>query len=244
MTAEGYRRRAAAVKICGLQSVEMIRQVAHLPIDYIGLMFAPSKRRITSEQARDMIAELRKPDRQAAAPLAVGVFVNPERDELSRLLDDVKLDIVQLHGQESPELCGWVRDTFGVKVVKVVSLEAGDSGRRQAAGSEPGIDSRIAERLDPYRGAIDGLLLDTFEPVVGGGSGKTFSWAAIPPYSEWAKQAGIPLWVAGGLQADNVADLLTEYRPDGVDVSSGVETDGHKDVTKISAFVERVKACV
>lgn len=84
-------------------------------------------------------------------------------------------------------------------------------------------------------------MLDTHDPLYGGGSGKTFAWERIPAYAEWAKSREIALFVAGGLQPDNVQQLIQTYTPFGVDVSSGVETEGVKDIAKITAFVERVK---
>ena len=87
---------------------------------------------------------------------------------------------------------------------------------------------------------LDVLLLDTFDPQ-GGGSGKTFRWEAIPPYAEWAAGEGVPLFVAGGLTAGNVGELIAAFAPAGVDVSSGVETDGVKDLQKIRDFARKVK---
>lgn len=103
-------------------------------------------------------------------------------------------------------------------------------------------ESERLSTLDPYAGCIDGLLIDTYDPVYGGGSGKTFAWDLIPPYQEWAKRQGIPLFVAGGLDSDNVSHLIGQYAPYGVDVSSGVESEpGVKDINKVMAFIERVK---
>jgi phosphoribosylanthranilate isomerase len=105
-------------------------------------------------------------------------------------------------------------------------------------------DADVERQLGGYRGAVDAILLDTHDPVYGGGSGTTFAWECIPPYLRWAREAGIRLLVAGGLSADNVGELVAAYGPDGVDVSSGVETDGVKDIAKIRDFVERVTSVV
>jgi phosphoribosylanthranilate isomerase len=237
----------SSVKICGLQHPDMVKSILHLPIDFIGFVFAPSKRRVTSAQAREMIQVL---EAQRAAglhtPLSVGVFVNPTTDELEAIMSDAALDVIQLHGQESPEECRWVKEHFpGVQVWKVVSVIQGYSSHEteRLSTEDPSIEfnSVVAAFLNPYKGFVDGILLDTFDPVYGGGSGKPFAWDAIPPYQEWCRSAGIKLLVAGGLQPDNVEELLSAFTPDGVDVSSGVETDGVKDVLKITRFVERVK---
>jgi phosphoribosylanthranilate isomerase len=100
----------------------------------------------------------------------------------------------------------------------------------------------ITNQLDPYRGLCDSILLDTYDPIVGGGTGETFAWNRIPAYQAWAAEAGMPLIIAGGLKPDNVGELITNYKPDGVDVSSGVETAGAKDILLIKAFIERVRS--
>jgi phosphoribosylanthranilate isomerase len=220
------------VKICGLQSVEVIKSMMHLPVDHIGFVFAKSKRQVTPRQAGEMIDFLRKSS-WAPRPLTVGVFVNPTAEELSETLKEAPLDVVQLHSQESPEFCKWVKEQLKVDVYKVISV-------KKESDSAPSMEA-VRTQLDPYRGSIDAVLLDTFDPVYGGGSGKTFAWDCIPPYQQWAREAGVRFLVAGGLHPENVGELIAAYRPDGVDVSSGVETDGTKDIHKITAFVERVK---
>ncbi|WP_246239169.1 phosphoribosylanthranilate isomerase [Paenibacillus anseongensis] len=221
------------VKICGLQSVEVLKSVIHLPIDHIGLVFAPSKRQVKPDKAAELISYLRsEADQGVSVPLTVGVFVNPSQEQLTEIMAVAPLDVVQLHSQETPEFCKWVREQFDVQVFKSVSISKSENKIPSSA--------EVAAQLDPYIGSVDAVLLDTFDPVYGGGSGKTFAWDCIPVYQEWARTAGVKLLVAGGLQPDNVDQLVEAYRPDGVDVSSGVETDGVKDIAKITAFVERV----
>ncbi|UQZ81912.1 N-(5'-phosphoribosyl)anthranilate isomerase [Paenibacillus konkukensis] len=230
-----------SVKICGLKTPDMVQSILHLPIDYIGFVFAKSKRQVTPQQAGEMIrviAERREAGK--AVPLTVGVLVNPTREELVAVMQEAPLDILQLHGHETPQECRRIKSEFpGVKLWRVVSVAR--TGQAAGANDSDAEHSVIAAALDPYAETVDAILLDTFDPVYGGGSGKTFSWEAIPPYQAWSRAAGIPLLVAGGLQPDNVGELLDVYTPDGVDVSSGVETDGVKDIMKITSFVERVK---
>jgi phosphoribosylanthranilate isomerase len=226
----------ASVKICGIQHTAMLEAAAHLPIDHIGFVFAKSKRQVTPEQAGELIRYMRENQSSGAAvPDAVGVFVNPTQEELIHTLKVAPLDIVQLHGQETPEFCRWVKEHLQVQVFKVMSVQRSDK-------AIPSI-TLISVQLDPYLGAIDGLLLDTHDPIYGGGSGVPFAWDCIPVYKSWTQAAGIKLLVAGGLSPENVSELVEAYNPDGVDVSSGVETDGVKDIHKIAAFVERVKHC-
>lgn len=220
---------STVLKICGLQSVEVLKSMINLPVDYIGFVFAKSRRQVSPKQAAELIQVLRQWD-DGNIPAAVGVLVNPDLNGLEELLQEAALDVVQLHGQESPQFCREVKERFPVSVFKAVSIE---SGR---------IEAERLSLLDSYAGCIDGLLLDTYDPVYGGGSGKTFAWELIPPYQQWASQHGIPLFVAGGLDSDNVSHLIGQYAPYGVDVSSGVESGpGVKDINKVTAFVERVK---
>lgn len=224
---------APTVKICGLQSVEVLKSVINLPIDHIGFVFAPSKRQVTADKASELIGYLQGEAASGTAiPLTVGVFVNPTKEQLTEILAVAPLDVVQLHSQETPAFCRWVREQFQVQVFKSVSISKTEN--RIPTPEE------VAAQLDPYAGMVDAVLLDTFDPVYGGGSGTTFAWDCIPVYQEWARRAGVKLLVAGGLQPDNVNQLVEAFRPDGVDVSSGVETNGVKDIAKITAFVERV----
>jgi phosphoribosylanthranilate isomerase len=241
----------ALVKICGLQDEATVRGLRGLPIDMVGFMFAPSRRRVSSQQARALAAALR--DRGGEpAPLAVGVFMNPTMGELRAAVEDALLDAVQMHGGESPELCREVRERLGVALYKVVSVgtrggptvgsavsSAADSATGSVSDGDP--EAAVASSLDAYRDVVDAILLDTYDPIVGGGTGRTFSWDRIPAYLAWTRAHGKKLIIAGGLTVDNVRELVDRYRPDGVDVSSGVETDGVKDITKIASFVERVK---
>jgi phosphoribosylanthranilate isomerase len=217
------------VKICGLQDVEVLKWMIHLPLNYIGLVFAPSRRRVTVDQAAELVAEL-KGWKNGEVPRTAGVFVNPDIAELRELLSGVPLDVIQLHGDESPEFCREVQEAFPqVQVWKALSVD----NNRQSGDRYNQIKS--------YAGTVDAILLDTYDPRQNGGSGRTFAWEEIPAYKEQADILGIPLFVAGGLHPGNVGELIEGYAPDGVDVSSGVETEGVKDIAKMTAFVERVK---
>lgn len=216
-----------AVKICGLQSVEVLKSMVNLPVDYVGFVFARSKRQISGSRAAELLPVLREWS-VGAGPQSVGVFVNPTLEELDEVLRQAPLDILQLHGTESPEFCRKVKDAYGVKIIKAFSVKTDGTVHTGAT-------------LKEYVSVLDGLLLDTYDPEYGGGSGITFDWAAAEPYRQWAKEHGIPFLAAGGLHPDNVRVLIETLQPDGVDVSSGVETDGVKDIAKMTAFVERVK---
>ena len=227
------------VKICGFRSAEAVRAIRGLPIDYIGFVFADSKRQVTPQVALSISRARTSAAVNGSMPQTVGVFVNPSIEELAEVLRIVPLDVIQLHGQEHPDFCRAVKEKFaGIKLFKVLPVPTAEASDDDDSGSGESVAEVAA---DPYRGTIDALILDTFDRQASGGTGKTFRLSVIPDYAAWAERTGIPLIVAGGLHADNVAELLTRYRPHGVDVSSGVETAGDKDVQKIEAFVERVK---
>lgn len=221
----------ALVKICGLQDVEVLKSMVQLPLNYIGFVFAPSRRRVSPVRAAELLTVLGEWEHEEA-PLAAGVFVNPTLEELRELLSTVLLDVIQLHGDESPEFCHKVKEAFPqVQIWKAFSVIVNNNDQLKNSPT----------RFINYAGAVDAFLLDTFDPEQKGGSGRTFAWEEIPAYKEQAAGLGLPLFVAGGLHPDNVSELLNDYAPDGVDVSSGVETDGVKDIAKMTAFVERVK---
>lgn len=229
--------------------------MAGLPVDEIGFVFAPSKRQVTPERAAELLRAARAtPMNGGQPPRAVGVFVNPSLESLADTLSQVPLDVVQLHGAETAAFCREVGERFGTELWRVLSVqEAPEPGKGEgegtaAAGTSGGdrddtivngvaVRARTgADRIAEYEGAASAVLLDT----AGGGTGRAFRWEWIPAYREAAHRLGLRLIVAGGLTPDNVGELVSAYRPDGVDVSSGVETDGVKDIDKIAAFAERV----
>ncbi|MDB4867037.1 MAG: phosphoribosylanthranilate isomerase [Cohnella sp.] len=216
------------VKICGIRDEQTLRHMAGLPVQYVGFVFAPSKRQVTAGQAARMHAVSREIAMQGGQPpRTVGVFVNPTLDQLTEVLQQVPLDVVQLHGQETAEFCREVGKRLGVEVWRALSADEPPGDSASAAGPA---------RLADYEGAVSTVLIDT----AGGGTGRTFGWDLIPSYQERARQHGLRLFVAGGLTPDNVSELLAAHSPDGVDISSGVETEGTKDIKKMAAFAERV----
>jgi phosphoribosylanthranilate isomerase len=211
------------IKICGLTTASVVEAVSGYSVEQVGFVFAMSRRKITPEQAGIFIMQLRSSGSKA---LSVGVFVNPSMEELRDTLHLAPLDVIQLHGNESPDFCSFVKREFPDKLIyKVFAVDS-------VATSES-----VAQLLEPYRDVVDAIMLD----AAGGGTGTTFQWESIPTYQTWTRFAHLPLIIAGGLYPDNVQELIKRYQPDGVDVSSGVETDGQKDLQKIKAFIERVK---
>lgn len=218
---------APLLKVCGLMDSETGKQIADLPIDYIGFVLAPSKRRVTPEQAHAAMNAM-----AGSSARFVGVFVNPTLEELDDVLAVAPLHVLQMHGSESPAFIRSVRERYpGVSVWKALGVR----------GDAEISDASVAAQLSDYAGVVDAILLDAYDPTVGGGTGRTFRWEAIPVYAEWASRHGLRLFAAGGLHEDNVEQLLSEFSVSGVDVSSGVETDGRKDINKIRSFIGKVK---
>ncbi|GED23964.1 N-(5'-phosphoribosyl)anthranilate isomerase [Brevibacillus agri] len=207
------------LKICGIKRPETLALLKELDVDYVGLVFAPSKRKVDAKTAGRLLAAV------FGHPPAVGVFVNPTMDELAEVLAEAPLSVIQLHGQETPEFCRQVRERFSVPVWKALAV----GGEADASAS-----------LEAYQGIVSAFLFDTYDPAQAGGTGKKFSWEQIPLLQAKCKEADCI--IAGGIHAENVAELIGTYQAAVIDVSSGVETDGEKDGDKIKKLVERVKA--
>jgi phosphoribosylanthranilate isomerase len=159
--------------------------------------------------------------RQIAAGVSgiakAGVFVNAPSSEVLEVARECRLDYIQLHGDEPPEYCL----ALGLPVIKAVRWQTGANPAQTGAYS------------------VDWLLMDSYAGNQYGGTGETFNWLQAKPFRDALTQ---PVIVAGGLHPDNVADAIRALRPDGVDVSSGVETDGVKDPEKIAAFITAVRS--
>lgn len=200
------------VKICGLRSRADFEAAVEAGADFVGFVFAPSRRQVSPDQVRAIVDGFGVTGR----PLLVGVFVNPDPAELDAVIELCRLDRVQLSGNEPPELCRRVR----VPVWKTVHL-AGPQSREAAAR---------------YAGLVEFLHLDAYVPGRYGGTGTSPDWALA---AELAR--AYPVVLAGGLTPENVRTAVELVRPAGVDVSSGVEADGRKDPAKVRAFVRRAR---
>jgi phosphoribosylanthranilate isomerase len=210
MNAANYYSRIR-VKICGCTRRSDAVNAALLGVDAIGLVFyAASPRCVSPDTAADIV--------RALPPFVtvVALFVDEQPETIRDILRQVPVDLLQFHGDESPELCS----SFRVPYVKAVRMNS---------------EVDIGEIEQRYSGAR-GLLLDAYHPDQKGGTGLQFDWGLIP------RKSLMPVVLAGGLNPDNIQDALGRVRPFAVDVSSGVESGkGFKDMNKMAAFLREVQ---
>ncbi len=238
------------VKICGLRDAEMALETAKAGADMIGIMFAESRRKVTPQECHDLVEALKEKRTQGRdaifegpvrgevsarswygawadaiemaiaryRPLIVGVFAGMTPEEVNNIADAAGIDLVQLSGGEDDEFVRQIERP----VMRVVHVKEGMSAEDVEDRSRPGIAA--------------GLMLDTFSKSALGGTGESFDWSVA---AELARTR--PFLLAGGLNPENVAAAVAQVEPWGVDVSSGVETDGSKDIEKIRAFIRAAK---
>ncbi len=208
------------VKICGITEPAHALAVAEAGADFLGLVFAPSRRQVTLERAREIVLAVKDFEKP---PLVVGVFVNTPVDEVNMIADRCGLDWVQMSGDEPWECLGDVEKPL-IKAIRVSkAVNAGEMIANVSLGRQ------LLER-DFI------ILLDSQVEGSYGGTGQTFDWGLVREVSE-----RLPVIIAGGLSAENVGQAIKVLTPWGVDVSSGVETGGVKDISKIKAFIEAVR---
>lgn len=223
------------VKMCGISNVETIPAIIDAKSDYMGLVFAPSKRQVTVEQAKTLVEELYKQnvvgnnsEVEQTEPVTsldtassetiktVGVFVNETVENLLKIAEEVKLDVIQLHGDEDESFIQILKEQSNVEVWKAVQV-------RSAADAEKWIDS-----------SADMLLFDAYHKDERGGTGEVFDWSSLDEFER-------PFMLAGGIDSTNVARAIRTVRPYGIDISSGIETEGVKDNEKMKAFTNIVR---
>jgi phosphoribosylanthranilate isomerase len=209
------------IKICGIKTLKDALAAIDSGADYLGFNFYPKSVRFIEKNACAEITSVLK--RQHPNIKLVGVFVNSSVEEIKDILDTCSLDLAQLHGDETPEMLA----SFNGKAFKAIRLSSSES-------FDPSVPLResVTESVDS-----PAMLIDAAVKGIYGGSGVTADWTAA---AELAKK--YPLLLAGGLTPENVADAVSQVRPWGVDVASGVESaPGEKDAGKMSAFVKAVK---
>ncbi len=200
------------IKICGITNHDDAKAAVEGGADALGFVFfKKSPRYISLRDAASVIKTL------PSFIVSVGVLVNEPVGNTEKVVSETGIDIIQLHGEEPPEMCRFSRRV--IKAIRVKSLES-------------------LAPLENYRNAVSAFLLDTYAPDILGGTGRIFNWDIAVE----AKQFGRVI-LAGGLTSDNVADAVKYVKPYAVDVSSGVEIGkGKKDHKKMRLFIERAKS--
>jgi phosphoribosylanthranilate isomerase len=205
------RNKVVRVKICGITRIEDAQAVSMSGADAIGLVFyEKSPRHVSIEKAMQLVASL------PPFVTVVGLFVNADAAAVREVLAAVSIDVLQFHGDESPEYCG----QFGRSYLKAIRVKAGVNLVQCAAQFS----------------SAQGLLLDAHVEGIPGGTGAVFDWTLIP------EDLPLPLILSGGLDVENVASAIKQVQPYAVDVSSGVEAGkGIKDAAKIARFMQEVR---
>lgn len=210
------------IKLCGMMKPCDIEYANRVKPDFVGFIFANTRRKISAAQAKQFREAL-----DAEIP-AVGVFVNEDISVITSLVQNGCIDLIQLHGEEDADYIRRLREVCDVPVIKAVKVQTVEQIRQTAALS------------------VDYLLLDTYRKGVLGGTGEAFDWELLREAKAAAGDTaegelfGKPYFLAGGLHAGNLREAA-ELGSYGLDISSGIETDGSKDFTKMVEVMELVR---
>ncbi|WP_196605157.1 bifunctional indole-3-glycerol-phosphate synthase TrpC/phosphoribosylanthranilate isomerase TrpF [Pectinatus haikarae] len=202
--------RIPRTKICGVSRMEDIDAINMVQPDYIGFIFAPSRRQVTSSRVHEMKVPL------SSSIDAAGVFVNEVTAAIINAAHSLALDVIQLHGDETEEDIIRIKKETGCAVWKAVRVK----------------DSSDIDKWQ--NSAADLLLFDTFSGTEAGGTGHSFDWSLL-------ERVDRPFMLAGGLSSKNIARAIRQAAPWGVDINSGVETDGVKDAVKIKEIMSIIR---
>lgn len=211
------------IKICGIRRPEDIEIVNKYKPDYIGFVFAKSPRNVSYEQANELSAQL------SEDIIPVGVFVNEHMKLIVDLYKDGIIKMAQLHGDEDEDYIKNLKakslEQAGSEIPVINAIEINDDNDKN--------NNDYNDKLLKWRDSLsDYFILDS-----GKGSGKTFDWSLIDKNSEFFKNS---IFLAGGLNSENLDSAINEFNPFAVDLSSSVETDGFKDEEKIKEVIETV----
>jgi len=207
------------VKICGITQIEQGRAIAELGADSIGFICVrKSPRYVTPEQIQAIV------ERLPIETIKVGVFANHSLSEIISVLDKAGITAIQLHGSETPEFCTQLRNSIPpeIELLKAFRIKSPESLTETTA----------------YTDCVDTFLLDAYDPQMLGGTGHTIDWQDLVEF-----KPAVPWMLAGGLTPDNVREALSGLKPDGIDLSSGVErSPGDKDLSQVKRLFESINA--
>lgn len=222
------------IKICGLKRMEDIQAVNEYKPEYIGFVFANTKRFVSDELAAELKSALDKRIK------AAGVFVNEPIAHVVKLVSEGTIDVIQLHGQEDLNYVNQLKEELTkrqlqIPIIKAVRIDASLEVTEEKEAEVLKENQRLIDEAKALQ--VDYLLFDAKVKGIFGGSGKQFDIAGLPP----DEAIGMPYFLAGGIGLHNVKQLIALRSPYGIDVSSAVETDGYKDKEKIREFIETVR---
>lgn len=207
------------IKICGITKPEQGVAIARMGATALGFICVPaSARYVTAVQIRAAIARL-----DPGLVDRIGVFANSTSEEICQVFQDAGLTGVQLHGDESPKDCDRLRGLLpdGTEIIKAIRVRT----------------TADLDRASSYINCVDTLLLDAYHPGMLGGTGKQLDWGSLQQF-----KPGCPWLLAGGLTPDNIMEALTQVKPSGIDLSSGVErSPGDKDLTKVAQLFATIE---
>jgi phosphoribosylanthranilate isomerase len=226
MNSMAFRNSFPKIKFCGLTRVEDITEAIDCGTDAIGINFVPSSPRCVSiSLGSELVRAI------SGRALAVGVFVNADPIDVSRIVEQCGLDCVQLHGDEQP---GWVTTATKFPALKSIPLIK--------AVSWQGMDSERQVVMNWVSNPVNlwGFLVDAFDPIQRGGTGRTARWELLSPRPTVFRD--FPILLAGGLKPGNISQAIQSACPDGIDVASGIElSPGIKDPMKMKAIADIAK---
>ncbi|MFV2050890.1 MULTISPECIES: phosphoribosylanthranilate isomerase [Metabacillus] len=205
-----------ALKFCGVQSLEDLQVVSDSIAQYIGFIFAESKRKVNPHLVGQWLKEVNTKKKVAA------VFVNPTVEEVHSVLKHVPVDVIQFHGNETIEQINQVREIYPGFIWKALHHH-----------------DHTLEEMKKYVELVDGFVVDSRTKGQWGGTGVSFDWDAVPVYLEFAAKYNKICFIAGGVNEENISNLLN-YHPQAIDLSSGIEVDRKKSKEKIRLIEERV----
>jgi phosphoribosylanthranilate isomerase len=205
------------LKYCGNRTASDLQKSVRSRANYVGLIFAESKRKVEVEMVKQWLQYISLGGKQL-----VGVFVNAPIDQITHAASQLPLAVIQCHGHETVEHIAKIKEVTDLSVWKAIHH-----------------DEKALAKMKQYAGVADGYVVDSRVNGAWGGTGMTFDWKNVPFYLEEAARQAVPCFIAGGITPENIEKLLS-YRPYGIDISSGIEENGEKSIKKMKEIEEKV----
>lgn len=205
------------IKYCGNSSEEDLAASISSNANYLGFIFAKSKRRVEAETVQSWLEHIELGKKKLAA-----VFVNPALGEVKEVISILPISVIQCHGDEDPAFLMKLKEETGLEIWKAISSK-----------------EDVRKEMDRFKRAADGFVIDSKTKEAYGGTGKTFDWSIVEEITDYAEKLQKKCFIAGGLSPDNVSELM-KRSPQGLDLASGIEEKGRKSRDKIKLFEEKV----